>query len=182
MLDVGCGGGLLSESLARLGGSVTAIDPSPENIGIAQWHAQESSNLRIDYQCKSVEALASPPDELYDVVCCLEVLEHVNEVETFVAHLIDQVKPGGHLFLSTLNRTWQAYALAILGAETLTGIVPQGTHDWNKFITPDELRLMLQPEMTTIDVTGLVGDPYFVKWHLDPECVHVNYILCATKS
>lgn len=185
ILDVGCGGGLLSESLARLGGKLTSIDPSQENIGIAQWHSTQDPETRdhIEYQCTSIEQLVESLSEPYDVVCCLEVLEHVQDVEGFVSHLVDTVKPGGQLFLSTLNKTIASYLLGIVAAEKVFGLVPNGTHDWDKFIPPKDLEWMLtQRNMTIQDISGIVGDPYVIPWQLSRDRVDVNYILCARKN
>lgn len=183
MLDVGCGGGLLSESLCRLGGKVTSIDPSPENIGIAKWHAtQDPDTAEINYQCTSIEDL-HVTEQQFDIVCCLEVLEHVVDVDQFLSHLVETIKPGGLLFLSTLNQTIASYLFGILAAEKLTGIVPDGTHDWSKFIPPVELTTKLaKHQLKTVQVAGIVGDPYLIDFHLSPTDHSINYIMCAVKS
>jgi ubiquinone biosynthesis O-methyltransferase len=155
-LDVGCGGGLLSESLARLGASVTAVDASPENIGIAKAHLQQSSDrsLKIDYQCTTAEELASR-SEKFDAVLSLEVIEHVQNQQEFVANLCHLVKPNGLLFVSTINRTIPSYVGTILVAEYLMGIVPKGTHDYTKYVRPQELSEWIERAGGSIqDVSG----------------------------
>ncbi|MGI9477903.1 MAG: bifunctional 2-polyprenyl-6-hydroxyphenol methylase/3-demethylubiquinol 3-O-methyltransferase UbiG, partial [Hyphomicrobiaceae bacterium] len=137
-LDVGCGGGLISEPLARLGGTVTAIDPAAKNIEAARLHA-ENSGLAIDYQAVTAEMLADA-GRTFDLVTCLEVVEHVPDPRAFVATLARLVRPGGLLVMSTLNRTPKSYVLAIVGAEYVLGWLPRGTHDWTRFVTPDELQ------------------------------------------
>ena len=138
MLDIGCGGGLVAEPLARLGASVTAIDPAPENIGAARRHA-EPQGLTIDYRaCLAEDVVAA--NETFDCVVCLEVIEHVPDPAAFVAMVAKTVRPGGLLVLSTINRTLKAYALAIVGAEYVLGWLPRGTHQWDRFVTTDEMR------------------------------------------
>ncbi len=136
-LDVGCGGGLLSEPLARLGATVVGLDPAPTNIAVARRHA-ERSDLAIDYREEEVEDVARR-GERFDLVLAMEVVEHVADVPAFVGACCRAVKPGGLLVMSTLNRTLRAYALAIVGAEYILGWLPRGTHRWEKFVTPDEL-------------------------------------------
>ncbi len=135
--DIGCGGGLISEPLTRLGAKVTGIDPATRNIEIARLHA-EPQGLEIDYRPITVEELAAEGRQ-YDAAVCLEVVEHVPDPAAFIKECARLVRPGGMLILSTINRTFKAYALAIVGAEYVLGWLPRGTHDWNRFITPDEL-------------------------------------------
>ena len=137
VLDVGCGGGLVAEPLARLGARVTGIDPTPEAIATARGHA-EAQGLAIDYRAARIEDLRAA-GETFDAVVCLEVVEHVPDVGGFVRILGDLIRPGGAAVLSTLNRTWKSYALAIVAAEYVLGWLPRGTHDWQRFVTPEEL-------------------------------------------
>jgi len=137
LLDIGCGGGLFSEALAQAGAEVTGVDPSPGAIGIASRHAAEGG-LSIDYRAATAEDLAASGAQ-FDVVCAMEVLEHVVDMPAFVATACSMVKPGGWFFAATLNRTFKSFALAIVGAEYVLGWVPRGTHQWEKFITPAEL-------------------------------------------
>ena len=198
VLDVGCGGGLLSESLARLGGKVTAIDPSPQNIAIAKEHSASSAITRenIRYLHCDVEAMVKA-GETFDLVCSLEVVEHVDDLDAFIAQCAACVQPkSGSLFLSTLNRTTKSYLLAILAAEQLLRVVPPGTHQWEKFITPKELSSYVQREGLIVQRTvGLVMDdippiaacklfsrPASLHWTLHETDLDVNYIMHATKG
>jgi 2-polyprenyl-6-hydroxyphenyl methylase/3-demethylubiquinone-9 3-methyltransferase len=179
-LDVGCGGGLIAEPLARLGGTVTAIDPAKENIAAASHHA-EQAGLAVDYRATTAELLAET-GATYDLVTCLEVIEHVPEPEAFVATLAGLVRPGGMLVLSTLNRTPKSYALAIIGAEYVLGWLPRGTHDWTRFVTPDEL----QAHCTTAGLTsfaseGIVYDLIRDQWQRSSD-TGVNYMASAVKA
>ena len=159
ILDVGCGGGILAESLARLGANVTAIDPSKENIKVAKNHSKKDSwTSNINYQQASIEDIVER-GELYDAVCSLEVVEHVDKPHKFISSCVACVKPGGSLFLSTINRTAKSYAIAILGAESILKILPPGTHDWHKFITPDELSLLVTTPLK-IDANNEYNDEY----------------------
>ena len=140
VLDIGCGAGILAEPLARLGGAVTGIDPAEGNLEIARVHAEETG-VDLTYRAISAEALAAS-GETFDVVCAMEVVEHVRQPAAFIATAASLVKPGGLLFVSTLNRTLKSFALAIVGAEYVLRWVPAGTHQWEKFITPRELTWM----------------------------------------
>ena len=196
-LDVGCGGGLLSESLARLGASTLGIDASLPNIRIARTHAAIDPALSsLSYRHMTAEQLLSPPaasasssrpplPSSFDVVCALEVVEHVDSPDAFTATLCRLVRPGGLLFMSTLNRTALSYVLAIVGAEYVMGWVSKGTHDWAKFVTPDELRHWVRQaaglRMETLDVSGMLYDPLSGRWSLDKNRTEVNYILCARR-
>ena len=181
VMDVGCGGGLISEPMARLGARVTAIDAAAANIEVARLHAKDSG-LAIDYRCSAAEDEAKAGQQ-YDVVLALEIVEHVADVEAFLASVGQLVRPGGALFLSTLNRTAKAFAMAIVGAEYLLRWLPRGTHDWRRFLKPSELARELRPN--ALDVTalnGLIYNPLTDGWHLDAHDVSVNYILLAAKA
>lgn len=179
VLDVGCGGGLISEPLARLGASVTGIDPGARNIAIASDHAA-SQGLDIDYRATTAEALAETGTR-FDAVVCLEVVEHVPDVGLFVKTLADLVRPGGLMVLSTLNRTVKAYALAIVAAEYLLGWLPRGTHQWERFVTPDELaRHLAAAGLSPPRLSGFVYDPLRDLWSLSSD-TDVNYLAAATK-
>lgn len=179
LLDIGCGGGLVCEPMARLGAAVIGADASHENIGAASAHAREQG-LAIDYRHASAEALAGA-GELFDIILNLEVIEHVADRGAFLAACAQLLKPGGIMILATLNRTLKAYGLAVLGAEYVLGWLPRGTHDWNKFITPGELSALLAAH--GLHVTGRTGVSYQIltsRWALSPD-MDVNYMLCAVK-
>ena len=183
ILDVGCGGGLLSEALSRLGAKVTAIDPSEENIRVAKQHSLvDPQTSSIEYHCTTVEDLAAS-GKSFDAVCSLEVLEHVESPLAFVKSCRQCLRPGGSLFLATINRTAKSYAMTILGAEYLLRLLPVGTHDWNKFITPEELIALLAAsggKVTTLDVQGLVLEPSLPpRWALSRTDHDINYITHA---
>ncbi len=179
LLDIGCGGGLVCEPMARLGAAVVGADASYENTGAASAHAQ-AQGLAIDYRHTSAEALAEA-GEPFDIVLNLEVIEHVADRGAFLAACAQLLKPGGIMILATLNRTLKAYGLAVLGAEYVLGWLPRGTHDWNKFITPEELSALLAAQ--GLHVTGRTGVSYQIltsRWALSPD-MDVNYMLCAVK-
>jgi 2-polyprenyl-6-hydroxyphenyl methylase/3-demethylubiquinone-9 3-methyltransferase len=179
VLDIGCGGGILAESLAELGAKVTAIDPAPRNIDIAKAHA-EKSGLAIDYRCASVEALAAEAAK-FDAVLAMEVIEHVRDLRGFMKASASLVRPGGLMFAATLNRTLKSYALAIVGAEYLLRWVPRGTHDWQKFVTPAELsRALRHGGLAVFDETGVVYDLLGDRWRLGPD-LGVNYMMAARR-
>jgi 2-polyprenyl-6-hydroxyphenyl methylase/3-demethylubiquinone-9 3-methyltransferase len=179
VLDVGCGGGLMSEPLARLGARVTGIDPGEKNIRIARGHA-EPQGLAIDYRVATVEQLVGA-GERYDAVVCLEVVEHVPEVGAFVKACADLVRPGGILVLSTINRTVKSYALAIVAAEYVLGWLPRGTHQWERFVTPDELaRHIGAAGLAAPRLMGLVYSPLRDAWSLAAE-TDVNYLASAVR-
>lgn len=179
-LDVGCGGGLLSEALARAGAEVTAIDLAQDLLKIARLHGLESG-VRVDYRSSSVEALAVEMPGAFDVVTCMEMIEHVPDPASVVAACAALLKPGGRLFLSTLNRTPAAFALAIVGAEYVTGLVPKGTHRYRDFIKPSELGAWLRAAGLTLeDVSGLRYDPLRNTARVGGR-TDVNYLACARK-
>jgi 2-polyprenyl-6-hydroxyphenyl methylase/3-demethylubiquinone-9 3-methyltransferase len=179
VLDIGCGGGLLCEPLARLGAKVTGIDPAPTNVEVAKLHANQSG-LQIDYRQTTVEALVAA-GETFDIVLAMEVVEHVADVNLFVKASTDAVKPGGQLYMATLNRTLKAFALAIVGAEFVLGWLPKGTHQWEKFVTPRELETAI--ERGGLDISyrsGVTFNPLRNVWKLSRD-MDVNYMLSAVK-
>ncbi len=179
IVDLGCGGGLLAEPLARLGATVTAIDPAEENIQAARRHA-EAGGLDIDYRPITVEALAET-GESFDAVLAMEVLEHVADVEGFLRAAATLVRPGGLFVGATLNRTLKSYALAIVGAEYLLRWVEPGTHDWAKFLPPRELLKPLEAEgLREIDRAGVVYHPLRDEWRLSGD-LDVNYMIALEK-
>jgi 2-polyprenyl-6-hydroxyphenyl methylase/3-demethylubiquinone-9 3-methyltransferase len=177
-LDIGCGGGLLSEPLARLGASVVGADPSHTNIEAAKLHAQKSG-LAIDYRATTAEALADE-GERFDVVLAMEVVEHVTSVELFIDRCASMVKPGGLFIVATLNRTLKSFALAIVGAEYVLGWLPRGTHRWDKFVTPNELEIALElAGLRPVDETGVVYNLLADSWEKSSD-TDVNYMVTAT--
>ncbi len=178
LLDVGCGGGLLSEPLARLGAAVTGIDPTPGAVAAARAHAARAG-LVLDYREAAAEDLAG---ESFDAVLALEVVEHVEGRDAFLATLAGLLRPGGLLLLSTLNRTLRSYAMAVLGAERLLRWLPPGTHDWRRFPTPEELEAALRGAgLRPVDRTGLVFDPLRWEWRLSERDLSVNYAVAAER-
>jgi len=180
MLDIGCGGGLLSEPLARLGARMVGVDPSETNIEAAKQHAGQSG-LAIDYRCTTAEALAEAGEQ-FDLVLAMEVVEHVSDVPLFVASCADMVKPGGLMIAATLNRTLKSFALAIVGAEYILRWLPVGSHRWEKFVTPNELEIAM--EQGGLEVIGSQGVIYNIladRWQLSSD-IDVNYMLVAEKS
>lgn len=176
-LDIGCGGGLVSEPLARLGASVTGVDPAVPNIATAKKHAQ-SQNLTIEYLATTVESLVAAA-RTFDLVVCLEVVEHVPDVAAFLATCATLVRPGGLMVLSTLNRTLKAYALAIVGAEYVLRWLPAGTHRWDRFVTPSELAAHLTAAgLSPAPPTGMVYRPLSDTWELSADTA-VNYLMSA---
>ncbi|MGL5446988.1 MAG: bifunctional 2-polyprenyl-6-hydroxyphenol methylase/3-demethylubiquinol 3-O-methyltransferase UbiG [Rhabdaerophilum sp.] len=179
LLDIGCGAGLVSEPMARMGFDVSGIDPAEENIAVAQDHAAKGG-LSIRYRATTVEAL--PASELYDVVTLLEVVEHVPDVGAIVAEAVKRLKPGGLLIGSTINRTLKAYGLAIIGAEYVLRWLPQGTHDWDKFVTPEEFEAHLEAAgLEPIGRRGMVFNPLAGAWSLSAD-TDVNYFITARKA
>ncbi|HEX2509807.1 MAG TPA: bifunctional 2-polyprenyl-6-hydroxyphenol methylase/3-demethylubiquinol 3-O-methyltransferase UbiG [Microvirga sp.] len=180
ILDVGCGGGVLSEPLARLGARVTGLDPAPTNVAVAKHHAARAG-VPVDYRSEAVEVVAAR-GESFDVVLAMEVVEHVADVTAFVRACAAAVKPGGLLVVATLNRTLRSFAFAIVGAEYLLGWLPKGTHQWDKFVTPDELKLVIQGNgLSVVDVRGVVYDPLRDRWSLSRDTA-VNYMVTAERD
>lgn len=181
LLDIGCGGGLLSEPMARLGAAVTGIDAAERNIATASLHA-EGQDLAIDYRATTAESLAEAGKK-YDIVLALEIVEHVADVELFLRTCGDLVKPGGLLFLSTLNRTAKSWALAIAGAEYVLRWLPRGTHDWKKFLKPSEVvRGLRGGAIDAQEIVGVVYSPLSRAWSLNKTDLDVNYMLYGTKA
>ncbi len=180
ILDIGCGGGLLAEPLCRLGASVTGLDPSRETIAVARSHAA-AQGLQIDYMTGTAEELVKQ-NSAFDCVIALEVVEHVPDVAGFLKDCAALVKPGGLLILSTLNRTAKSFGLGIVAAEYLLGWLPKGTHQWERFITPDELRRhIVDAGLDPRGEQGLAYDPLKGEWRLSTDC-SVNYFVSAAKA
>jgi 2-polyprenyl-6-hydroxyphenyl methylase/3-demethylubiquinone-9 3-methyltransferase len=180
VLDVGCGGGILSESLAKNGAQVTGIDLSAKAIAAAQQHAQ-NQNLIVHYQVSSVEALAEQMPEQFDVITCMELLEHVPDPLSVVQACAQLLKPGGKLFFSTINRNLKAYLGAIIGAEYILGLLPRGTHDYKKFIRPAELASWARAaHLQLLDSQGLGYHLLNSKYYLTPR-TGINYFMCLQK-
>jgi 2-polyprenyl-6-hydroxyphenyl methylase / 3-demethylubiquinone-9 3-methyltransferase len=179
-LDVGCGGGLLSEALARAGARVTGIDLAPAVLDVARLHLLESG-LEVDYREASVEAIAAEAGGQFDVFTCMEMLEHVPDPASVVRACAQLLRPGGRLFLSTLNRTPQAFAAAIIGAEHVLRLLPRGTHHYAQFIRPSELAADLRAAGLVLeDLRGIAYNPLTRKAWLS-ESVAVNYLACASR-
>ncbi len=181
VLDIGCGGGILAEALTQRGANVTGIDMADMSLKVAKMHLHESQ-LEIDYQLITAEAFSENNAGAFDVVTCLEMLEHVPDPESIVASAARLLKPGGHLFFSTINRNPKSFALAIIGAEYLLSMVPKGTHDYKKFIKPSELASAIRAnELSLLDITGITYNP-FTKHYKFSRDIDVNYILHCTQQ
>ncbi len=186
LLDIGCGGGLMCEPFARLGAKVTGIDASEKNIAVAKLHA-ERSGLDIDYRCMTAEDLVSSvirhPSSGFDIVLALEIIEHVADVPLFIASCCQLVRPGGLLFISTINRTPMSYVKAIIGAEYVLRLLPRGTHDWKKFLRPSEIERELSKHGAELcEMSGMVLNPLKWQWYWDPKDLSVNYMMMGKKS
>ncbi len=180
LLDIGCGGGILAEPLARLGASVTGIDPAPGNVRIAQAHAQDSG-VTLDYRAVTAEELVETGAR-FDIVTAMEVVEHVTDMRAFVKTCATLVKPGGLMFAATLNRTLKSFALAIVGAEYVLRWVPKGTHQWEKFVTPKELEdAMYAGGVDVFDVAGVTYNPLRDAWGRSQD-LDVNYMCVGRKA
>jgi 2-polyprenyl-6-hydroxyphenyl methylase/3-demethylubiquinone-9 3-methyltransferase len=179
ILDVGCGGGLLCEPLTRLGATVVGIDAAERNIAIARIHA-EQAGLDIDYRATTSEALVAA-GESFDVVLNMEVVEHVDDVPLYMKSCADLVSPGGLMFTATLNRTARSWALAVIGAEYILRWLPRGTHDWNRFLTPEEIGAQLKRNgLNIIGQTGVVFHPLADDWRMSPD-MGINYMVLAQR-
>ena len=180
ILDIGCGGGILSEPLARLGAAVVGADPSPASIEAAKLHAAEVG-VAVDYRASTAEALAEQ-GERFDIVLAMEVVEHVADLGLFIGSCAQMVKPGGLMITATLNRTLKSFALAIVGAEYVLRWLPRGTHRWDKFVTPNELEAALERHgLTVIDETGVVYNLLSDRWQLASD-MDVNYMVVAERA
>ena len=180
ILDIGCGGGLLSEPLARLGADMVGVDPAEKNIAVARAHAEESG-VAVDYRASTAEDLAAG-HEHFDVVLAMEVIEHVVDVAEFVATCASMVKPGGLMIAATLNRTLKSFALAIVGAEYVLRWLPRGTHQWDKFVTPTELEAAFEAAgLQVIGERGVIYNPFADRWQLSSD-MDVNYMLVAERE
>ena len=179
VLDIGCGGGLVCEPLSRLGANVTGIDASSKNIEIAKIHAKKSG-LKIKYINTSPEK--KKLSEKYDVILNLEIVEHVNDVNLYIKSCNKLLKKNGLMFTATLNRSFMSYIKAIIGAEYILRWLPIGTHDWNKFIKPEELeKLLNQEKFSTVDIKGLNFNPFLNRWKKSNN-LSVNYIISSVKN
>ena len=179
ILDIGCGGGLISEPMARLGAKVTGIDASEKNINVAKLHS-EKNGLKIDYLNTSPENLDE--FEKFDIVLNLEIVEHVENVNLYIKSCHKLLKRNGLMFTATLNRSFTSYVKAIIGAEYILRWLPIGTHDWNKFLKPEELEKNLSVEkFSTLDISGLSFNPFTNKWKRSRD-LSVNYIICSLKN
>lgn len=180
LLDIGCGGGLLSEPMARLGATVVGADAAPRNIPVAQVHAAQSG-LDIDYRHTTAEDLAAAGEQ-FDTVLNMEVVEHVADPQTYLTACQQLLKPGGLHICSTINRNPKSYAMAIVGAEYIMRWLPKGTHDWTKFITPDELfDLLRNAGLEPVDRKGFVFNPITWGWRLSDRDMSVNYVTAGVK-
>jgi 2-polyprenyl-6-hydroxyphenyl methylase/3-demethylubiquinone-9 3-methyltransferase len=180
ILDIGCGGGILSEPLARLGASMVGADPATANIEVARSHAAQEG-LSIDYRDATAESLADA-GERFDIVLAMEVVEHVTDVDLFVRRCGEMVKPGGMMIAATINRTVKSFALAIVGAEYILRWLPRGTHRWDKFVTPDELETaMSHADLRVVDERGVIYNLLSDAWQLSDD-MDVNYMLTAAKN
>ena len=181
LVDIGCGGGLVAEPMARLGADVLGLDAGEKNIGAAKAHrAAMAQSLLLDYRVMTAEALAETGRQ-FDVVLTLEVVEHVADIDLFLKSAALMVKPGGILIAATLNRTLKAFALAIVGAEYVLGWLPRGTHDWKKFVTPGELeRFLIHAGLTPSDQAGFTYNPLADRWRVTKD-LDVNYMMSAQK-
>ncbi|MDP3854161.1 bifunctional 2-polyprenyl-6-hydroxyphenol methylase/3-demethylubiquinol 3-O-methyltransferase UbiG [Phenylobacterium sp.] len=181
LLDIGCGGGLLSEPMTRLGFQVTGVDASPRGIGAASAHAAEQ-DLAIDYRASTAEDLLAAGEPPFDVILNMEVIEHVADPGAYLRDCARLLAPGGLMVVATLNRTLKAFALAKVGAEYVLRWVPAGTHDWNKFLKPEELRGFLEREPVAVQGPfGVAYDPLGGRWSRSSDC-DINYMMTVTRD
>ena len=179
ILDIGCGGGLISEPMSRLGGNITGIDAAEKNIKVASIHSRKN-NLKINYLNKSPEQLKEK--EKFDIILNLEVVEHVDNLDLYLDSCFSLLKKNGLMFTATINRTFTSYVKAIIGAEYVLRWLPIGTHDWNKFVKPEELQEKLsERKFETNNIKGLGFNPIFNKWK-KTDNLSVNYIICSSKN
>jgi len=180
VLDVGCGGGILSEGLSQRGAHVMGIDMGDAPLSVARLHGLETG-IDVDYQQMTVEALAEQQPESFDIVTCLEMLEHVPQPASVIRACATLLKPGGHLFLSTINRNPKAYLFAVVGAEHILKMLPKGTHEYKKFIKPSELtRYVRQADLEFRDISGMTYNPLIKEYKINSD-VNVNYLMHAQK-
>lgn len=180
ILDIGCGGGLLSEPMARLGATVVGADAAERNIPVAQVHARQQG-LDIDYRHTTAEALTAQ-GETFDAILNMEVVEHVADPQAFLTECHNLLKPGGLMICSTINRNPKSYMMAIVGAEHIMRWLPKGTHEWNKFITPDELfGLMENAGLDPVDKKGFVFNPLLWSWSISDRDLSVNYVTASVR-
>ncbi len=181
VLDVGCGGGILAEALAQRGATVTGIDMGEAPLAVARLHQLESG-VTVNYRKITAEELAAAEPAQYDIVTCMEMLEHVPDPGSIIQACATLCKPGGHLYFSTLNRNPKSYAFAIVGAEFILKLLPKGTHDYAKFIRPSELAEWLRSaELNLVNMTGMLYNPLTKIYRLDERDVSVNYLMHARK-
>ncbi|QFU75324.1 bifunctional 2-polyprenyl-6-hydroxyphenol methylase/3-demethylubiquinol 3-O-methyltransferase UbiG [Halioglobus maricola] len=181
LVDVGCGGGILAEAMAQRGATVTGIDMGEAPLSVAKLHGLESG-VEVDYQQSTAEELAEREPGAFDVVCCLEMLEHVPDPGAIIQACADMAKPGGNLYFSTINRNLKAYAFAIVGAEHILQLLPAGTHEYDKFIKPSEMAGWIRDAGLLLkDQTGLTYNPLTRIYRLNPSDVSVNYMVHAVK-
>ncbi|HSO81932.1 bifunctional 2-polyprenyl-6-hydroxyphenol methylase/3-demethylubiquinol 3-O-methyltransferase UbiG, partial [Thiocapsa sp.] len=182
VLDVGCGGGILSESMALRGAEVTGIDMGAMPLRVAELHTLESG-VEVSYRLVPVEVLAAEQPDSFDLVTCMEMLEHVPSPASIVDACARLVRPGGTVVFSTINRNPKSYLFAILGAEYVTGLLPRGTHDYARFIRPSELHSWIRPtDLRTTDMTGMTYNPLTQTYRLDPDDLDVNYLVTCVRD
>jgi 2-polyprenyl-6-hydroxyphenyl methylase/3-demethylubiquinone-9 3-methyltransferase len=181
LLDIGCGGGLLSEPMTRLGFAVTGVDASARNIGVASAHAA-SLGLDIDYRCSTAEALLAAGEAPFDVILNMEVIEHVADPRAYLIDCARLLKPGGLMIVATLNRTFKALAFAKIGAEYVLGWLPKGAHDWNRFLKPEEIRGFLDGEPLAVEGPfGVAYDPLADRWSQSSD-VSISYMMTVVRT
>ncbi len=181
VLDVGCGGGLFTELLSQNGAQVTGLDLAPQSIKVAQLHLYESQ-LNIDYKCISIAELATQSPAEFDIITCMEMLEHVPQPDNIIASCAQLLKNGGHAFFSTLNRNLKSYTLGVIAAEYILKLLPRGTHDYKKFIKPSELRHMLNTHnLNLLDIKGVHYNPWLHSAHITHD-TSINYMLYCQKN
>ncbi|MEN5082392.1 bifunctional 2-polyprenyl-6-hydroxyphenol methylase/3-demethylubiquinol 3-O-methyltransferase UbiG [Bosea sp. TWI1241] len=180
LVDIGCGGGVLSEPMTRLGARVTGLDPATTNVEVARAHAR-TAGLSVDYRSETIESVVAG-GERFDIVLAMEVVEHVTDMRAFVDACCAAMKPGGLLVMATLNRTMKSYALAIVGAEYVLGWLPRGTHDWQKFVTPEELEEAIAANGRAVTAReGVSYNPLADRWSRSAD-LDVNYMLAAVRT